>query len=134
MNMHATTCLRSRLQKSGATLLALLMLSGCSGRAVQSDAPPSPQVNLAPVAVQPIDQPDEFSDRDEAIENVQLRPRVSGYIKRVDYIEGQEVKKGDILFTIDSRSHRAELACDPFAQADSSVNICVVAIYKSLGG
>lgn len=60
--------------------------------------------------VKSISQWDEFSGRVEAIEHVDLRPRVSGYIDRVVYTEGQEVKKGDVLFTIDARSYRAELA------------------------
>jgi membrane fusion protein, multidrug efflux system len=40
---------------------------------------------------------------------VELRPRVSGYIERVDYEEGGEVEKGDVLFTIDQRPYRAAL-------------------------
>lgn len=65
---------------------------------------------MAAVPVKSISQWDEFSGRVEAIEHVDLRPRVSGYIDRVNYTEGQEVKKGDVLFTIDARSYRAELA------------------------
>ena len=39
---------------------------------------------------------------------MELRPRVSGYIDKVNYVEGEEVKKGDVLFTIDARSYQAE--------------------------
>jgi len=77
--------------------------------------PPAPDVSAATVLVKQISQWDDFSGRVEAVENVDLRPRVSGYIDRVNYEEGQEVRKGDVLFTIDSRSYRAELAR---AQAD----------------
>ena len=72
--------------------------------------PPPPEVSVAPVLVKQISQWDDFSGRVEAVESVDLRPRVSGYIDRVNYEEGQEVRKGEVLFTIDSRSYRAELA------------------------
>ncbi len=48
------------------------------------------------------------SGRVEAVQSVELRPRVSGYIDKVNYVEGQEVKKGEVLFTIDARSYQAE--------------------------
>ena len=52
---------------------------------------------------------DSFNGRIEAVESVQLRPRVSGYIDKVNYTDGQEVKKGQVLFTIDDRTYRAAL-------------------------
>ena len=95
--------------------LSVAVISGCSGQAAETGMPPPPEVSAAPVLVKQISQWDDFSGRVEAVENVDLRPRVSGYIDRVNYEEGQEVRKGDVLFTIDSRSYRAELAR---AQAD----------------
>lgn len=68
------------------------------------------KLSVAQVEIKPITQWDEYNGRIEAIESVELRPRVSGYIERVAYREGDEVKKGDVLFTIDARSYRAELA------------------------
>ncbi|MCL7713756.1 efflux RND transporter periplasmic adaptor subunit [Stenotrophomonas mori] len=98
-----------RLFPAGASLLALAVLTACSGgRAQEAGAPPAPDVGAAPVLVRPVSQWDEFSGRVEAVQSVELRPRVSGYIERVDYIEGQEVKKGDVLFTIDARRYQAE--------------------------
>ncbi|MEE7560646.1 biotin/lipoyl-binding protein, partial [Xanthomonas sp. Kuri4-2] len=85
------------------------VLAGCGSPAAEN-APPPPSVSAAPVLVKPISQWDAFSGRVEAVESVELRPRVSGYIDKVNYAEGQEVKKGDVLFTIDDRSYRAELA------------------------
>ena len=52
---------------------------------------------------------DEFSGRLEAVDHVEIRPRVSGYIKRVTFDEGQEVRKGEVLFQIDPRPYQAEL-------------------------
>ncbi len=99
-----------RLTLGVASLLAIAVIAGCRGNAGENHAPPPPSVSAAKVLVKPISQWDEFSGRIEAVESVDLRPRVSGYIERVNYREGQEVKKGDVLFTIDSRSYRAELA------------------------
>jgi RND family efflux transporter MFP subunit len=53
---------------------------------------------------------DEFTGRLEAVDQVEIRPRVSGYIKRVAFAEGTEVKKGAILFEIDPRPYQADLA------------------------
>jgi len=46
---------------------------------------------------------DEFTGRIDAIETVEIRPRVSGYLDQVHFKSGQMVKKGDLLFTIDPR-------------------------------
>ncbi|WP_173427220.1 efflux RND transporter periplasmic adaptor subunit [Pseudoxanthomonas suwonensis] len=100
---------RGPLALGVASVLALAVLAGCSGQASEG-APPPPQVGIAAVEVKPVRQWDEYSGRIEAVESVELRPRVSGYIEQVNYREGQEVKKGDVLFTIDARSYRAELA------------------------
>ncbi|MBN6148785.1 efflux RND transporter periplasmic adaptor subunit [Xanthomonas sp. AmX2] len=94
-----------------AFALLAVALAACGNKAgEQGGAPPPPAVSVAPALQKEISQWDEFSGRVEAVENVDLRPRVSGYIEKVNYVEGQEVKKGDVLFTIDARSYRAELA------------------------
>lgn len=100
-----------RTTSLGAMLaLSVAIISACSGQAAENAQPPPPSVSAAPVLIKQISQWDDFSGRVEAVESVDLRPRVSGYIDRVNYQEGQEVRKGDVLFTIDSRSYRAELA------------------------
>ena len=99
-----------RLLALGATgAIALTLLAGCDGGHAAEQMPP-PEVGVAEVPVRPVQQWDEFSGRIEAVESVELRPRVSGYIESVNFREGQEVKKGDVLFTIDDRTYRAELA------------------------
>jgi multidrug efflux system membrane fusion protein len=72
--------------------------------------PPPPEVSVATVLVKEVRPWDEFTGHIEAVETVELRPRVSGYIDRVNYVEGGEVTKGDVLFVIDQRTYRAELA------------------------
>lgn len=100
---------RRLLALGASSAMALTLLAGCTGQAAEQ-APPPPEVGVAEVPVRPVQQWDEFSGRIEAVESVELRPRVSGYIEQVNYDEGQEVKKGDVLFTIDARSYRAALA------------------------
>ncbi|WP_411850683.1 efflux RND transporter periplasmic adaptor subunit [Stenotrophomonas sp. LGBM10] len=102
--------LARRIALGTVTALALAVLVGCSGGHAETAGPPPPSVSAAPVLVKQVSQWDDFSGRVEAVESVELRPRVSGYIDKVNYVEGQEVKKGDVLFTIDARSYRAELA------------------------
>ncbi|HHT0197436.1 TPA: efflux RND transporter periplasmic adaptor subunit [Klebsiella oxytoca] len=92
----------------GAILLSTLLV-GCDEVAAQNAAPQAPVVSAADVVVKSISQWDSFNGRIEAVESVQLRPRVSGYIDKVNYVDGQEVKKGEVLFTIDDRTYRAAL-------------------------
>ncbi|MCC7633618.1 efflux RND transporter periplasmic adaptor subunit [Stenotrophomonas rhizophila] len=98
-----------RLTMASVSILAAAVLAACSGgHAEEAGMPPPPQVSAAPVLIKPVSQWDDFSGRVEAVESVELRPRVSGYIDKVNYVEGDEVKKGDVLFTIDARSYQAE--------------------------
>ncbi|MCE9993535.1 efflux RND transporter periplasmic adaptor subunit [Enterobacter asburiae] len=92
----------------GVMLLSVLLV-GCDNSVAQNAAPPAPAVSAADVVVKSISQWDSFNGRIEAVESVQLRPRVSGYIDKVNYTDGQEVKKGEVLFTIDDRTYRAAL-------------------------
>ncbi|HDR2632742.1 TPA: efflux RND transporter periplasmic adaptor subunit [Enterobacter asburiae] len=96
------------LNALGVMLLSVLLV-GCDNSVAQTAAPPAPAVSAADVVVKSISQWDSFNGRIEAVESVQLRPRVSGYIDKVNYTDGQEVKKGEVLFTIDDRTYRAAL-------------------------
>jgi RND family efflux transporter MFP subunit len=91
-----------------ATLAVMLMGCKPAGAQQQHGAPPPPQVTVAPVEQQQIVEWDEFTGRTEAIEAVEVRPRVSGHIREVRFQSGQLVKKGDVLFMIDNRWHKAE--------------------------
>jgi hypothetical protein len=76
----------------GVMLLSALLV-GCDEGVAQNAAPQAPVVSAADVVVKSISQWDSFNGRIEAVESVQLRPRVSGYIDKVNYTDGQ-VKKG----------------------------------------
>lgn len=90
--------------------LVAAAVAACSSEAAPgATAPPPPEVSVAPVLSRQVSQWDAFTGRVAAVESVELRPRVSGYVQRVAYREGQEVRKGDLLFVIDQRPYRAAL-------------------------
>ncbi len=91
----------------GAALWVGFCLSGCGG-AGSGAAPPPPEVTVAQVLEKQVKDWDEFSGRLQAVESVEIRPRVSGYIDKVAFIEGTQVKRGDLLFVIDPRPYQAE--------------------------
>jgi multidrug efflux system membrane fusion protein len=85
------------------------VLAACA-RNEAAEAPPAPPaVAAAKVVSKQITEFDEFSGRFEAVERVEVRPRVSGYIAATHFQQGREVKKGDILFVIDPRPYQATL-------------------------
>jgi RND family efflux transporter MFP subunit len=90
---------------------AALSMTGCGGDAAAraaAVAPSPPQVDVAQVVARRVTEFDEFTGRFEAVERVEIRPRVSGYIASVNFAEGREVKKGDVLFVIDPRPYEAD--------------------------
>jgi multidrug efflux system membrane fusion protein len=86
---------------------AALAAGACSRGGAQTAAPPPPAVDAAQVIVRSVHQWDEFSGRIAATDAVDVRSRVSGYIDRIAFKEGNEVKVGDLLFVIDPRPYRA---------------------------
>jgi len=92
-----------------AAVLILALVTGCKpANASQSPAVRPPSVTVAQVEQKEIVEWDEFTGRTEAVEAVEVRPRVSGHVQEVRFQSGQLVKKGDVLFVIDPRWHKAE--------------------------
>src|SRR3954452_20673818 len=88
-----------------------LMLSGCGqGQQAKQAAPSPPTVTVATPAKRTIVDHDEYVGRFVAINAVEVRARVSGYLDKVHFTDGQIVKQGDLLFTIDRRPFEATLA------------------------
>jgi multidrug efflux system membrane fusion protein len=85
-----------------------ISLAGCAAK--PADPPPPPAVTVAAVLERDVNEWDEFTGRLQAVDQVEIRPRVSGYIKRVTFPEGKEVRKGEVLFEIDPRQYEADLA------------------------
>ena len=92
--------------------LAAVVLSGCddSKAATAAAAPAGPPVTAATVIERSITETQEFSGRLEAVEKVDIRARVGGFITSVNFKPGSLVKKGDVLFVIDTRPFQAEVS------------------------
>lgn len=91
---------------TGLALAGAAALSACSGGGGPPTPPPT-QVTVAVPLQRDIVDWDEYIGRFEAIQDVELRPRVSGQIDRVLFADGQRVGKGQPLFIIDQRPYRA---------------------------
>lgn len=91
------------------SLPGLLLVAGCSG-AAPKPVPPTPKVTVVVPLQRDIVDWDEYVGRFEAVQDVELRPRVSGAVDRVLFADGQRVTKGQPLFVIDPRPYRAALA------------------------
>ncbi len=91
--------------------LAVFGLSGCedaTGKTAEAPAAGGPPISAAAVVEKTITETQQFSGRLEAIEQVQIRPRVGGFITAINFKPGSQVKKGDTLFVIDPRPYQAE--------------------------
>jgi RND family efflux transporter MFP subunit len=116
------------LKFSLAPLAAALLLAGCA-RNEAAEAPTAPPAfAAAKVISKPITEFDEFTGRVEAVERVEIRPRVSGYVTSARFQQGHEVRKGDILYTIDARPYQATLK---HAQAELARARTQLALAKS---
>src|ERR1700704_6370042 len=87
-------------------LSILLTAHGC--RKKSAAQPPALPVNVVTAVEKEVNEWDEFTGRLEAVESVEVRPRVSGYITEIHFEAGAIVKKGDLLYVIDPRPYQAE--------------------------
>ena len=94
-------------ERAASVAALAFLLAAC--RAPAPSAPPPPAVTAAPAIGRTVNEWDEFTGRIEAVGYVQVRPRVSGFIEKVTFTEGKEVKEGDVLFVIDQREYKDAL-------------------------
>jgi RND family efflux transporter MFP subunit len=108
MTTHANTC----KMPIGMRLLPLAAIAvlpfGCQERESPQDLP-APEVTVATPQAQEVTEYERFTGRTVALEQVELRARVSGYLTKILFQPGAEVKKGDLLFEIDPRPYKAAL-------------------------
>src|SRR6516162_760882 len=95
-------------QGLGVLLAAGFLSAGCR-EASLAPAPEPPVVTVAVPVEQTVTDHVDFSGKTAAVESVQLRARVGGYLQTVQYKEGDEVKKDQVLFKIDPRPYQTEL-------------------------
>src|SRR5687767_7834257 len=92
-----------------ASFAVAVLAAGCSQTAAQQGPPPPPQVTVASVIERDVTEWDEFTGRLQAVDSVEVRPRVSGLIAALRFQEGAIVRRGDPLFEIDPRPFQAEV-------------------------
>src|SRR6516165_2095588 len=96
---------------ASSLVVGMCLLVGCSGPTSSSAAPsgsPTPVTVSYPVAREVTDYAD-FTARTAAVDSVEVRAHVWGYLDRVNFKEGELVKKGDVLFELDPRPYQALL-------------------------
>jgi RND family efflux transporter MFP subunit len=98
-----------KIKSLAAAAAVSLLLSGCSGEGESAPAPPAPQVTVATPLVQTVVDWDDYVGRFEAVQSVEVKPRVTGYLQGVNFRDGQFVRAGQTLFTVDARPAQAAL-------------------------
>lgn len=92
------------------SMLLPLVLAACGGGAPEQGQFPPQDVSVSTVVQRDIVNWKEYSGRIQAVQTIQIRPRVTGYLAGVHFREGSLVNKGDLLFSIDDREYRAAVA------------------------
>ncbi len=125
----------TRVLRTTAVAVLAVALAACGKKdAAPAEAPanggmPPLDVNVSQVVSKEVTEWDDFTGRFVAVDTVDIRPRVAGYLTKVAFKEGEEVKKGDLLFEIDAREYEATLAR---AQADAERARTRVALAKTV--
>ena len=88
-------------------VLIAAALSACGEKPPQAAAAPAPPVTVAQPIKRTVTDWDEFTGRFDAIEQVDVRPRVGGFVTNVEFKDGDMVRTGDLLYLIDSRPFEA---------------------------
>src|SRR5581483_2885526 len=98
---HAALC--TGIGRAVLSLALVTVVAACGEGQKQSAAPPPPTVTVAQPVKRTVADYDEYVGRFVPIDSVEIRARVSGYLDAVHFTDGQLVKQGDLLFTIDKR-------------------------------
>jgi len=109
---------------SAALILLAPALAGCGqGQPPGSGPPPPPTVTVAKPVERGIVDQDEYVGRFVAVDSVEVRARVSGYLDQIHFRDGQMVKQGDLLFTIDKRPFQNTVAQARGTLAQAKANL-----------
>lgn len=106
-------------------LIGVLMLIGC-GQQTKGGAPPTPEVTVVTVQSQELVTTTELSGRTSANLIAEVRPQVGGIIQKRLFVEGSDVKAGQVLFQIDPSLYKAALDNARAALARSEANLTAI--------
>jgi RND family efflux transporter MFP subunit len=107
------------LLRAGAAAGLLAAYTGCGKPPAPTMQGKLPEVMVSLPVERTVQDSEEFTGRTDAKRNVTVRARVSGYLQKVCFKEGADVKEGDVLFEIDPRTYQAE-----FDRTDANVRQC----------
>lgn len=97
-----------RWTKAMVVLACAAAMTACGG-GKKASGPPTPAVTVVKALQKEVTEWDEYTGRLAAVDEVDVRAQVSGYLESVHFKDGQIVKKGDLLFVIDPRPYQAVL-------------------------
>jgi multidrug efflux system membrane fusion protein len=111
--------------------LLLLTETGCKKASAPQQGPLP--VNVVTVIEKEVNEWDEFTGRLEAVESVEIRPRVSGYITEIHFEAGAIIKKGDLLYVIDPRPYQADFdrAAAEFERTQSQLKLAEIELDRA---
>jgi RND family efflux transporter MFP subunit len=98
-----------RVARNAVALVSLALL-GCSQAAPEGPPPPPHVAKVSYPLERAVTDYADFTGRTVAVDSVKLRARVWGHLEKINFIEGADVKKNDVLFVIDQRPYKAALA------------------------
>src|SRR4051812_45702774 len=107
---------------SGFSALAALLLAAC-GQGNQYVAPPPPKVTVAKPVQQQVTRYREATGNTAAINSSDVVARVSGFIQAINYRDGDQVKKGTLLFTIEPEPYKVKLEQAKAAADGAEANV-----------
>jgi multidrug efflux system membrane fusion protein len=94
---------------AGLGLVGAALLTGCEKQAPQAAPSETPALPVSRPVQRTVTDLVDFTGRTDAVESVDIRARVTGYLVKISFKEGSEVKAGDVLFEIDPRPYKAQL-------------------------
>ena len=115
--MTPTLSPRARLRRAAVPLLAAAALAGC-GKEPPPPPRPAPQVSVLAVTAQTIPFSPTFVAQTESSRQVNIVARVSGYLDRIAYREGELVREGQLMFQLDTKPVHCELPCTAACDRD----------------
>jgi len=98
-----------RMHLLALAAMALPLLAGCDEKKQAAAPPAKPAVGVRPAAMKGVNQSFQFVGRVKAVDKVDLRARVEGFLEKVMFREGQDVKAGDLLYQIEKIQFQAQV-------------------------